>query len=341
MPQTTRNTHSVLTALILAVGLVLGGLAAAQAPIFAQAIPASNSFLSLTISPPVTYVTLAPGERATHTITLTYDGPTAITLMPKLVNFNPAESGQGIALEETHSFPYLDPNQPNPFQQSLTLEPGNPTQFQIPIAVPTSASLREFHLTVLFPASPSQRVAMGNNQANVAGTIGSNLIVLVSSDGRDLSRLSIKSIQGVRIVDSFGQIKLRALAQNAGPTATIASGSAVIKNGRGNIVQSYDIYPDVILANSSRLLRIIGPDHTDEEPQALDIITHSAPFLLGQYTLEIHLQDAQGNNQATESIQIWALPFLLIAVLLLGILVALGYIFFIKKLPIGKRLKTY
>lgn len=306
----------------------------------------TNSFLSLAVNPPVAYLTVKPGETVNHAITLTYEGSTPITITPSLVNFNPAERGQGIELEETYTFPYLDTSKPNPFQQAITLEPGKPTRVEIPISVPNNATTHEFHLSVLFSADPSQNVLMGSTQTKVVGTIGSNLIVLVATDNRDLSQLSIKSVQGARMIDSFGEIDLKVLANNTGPTATIASGSAVIKNGRGHVVQRYDIYPDMILANSSRLLRVVEPgslNTTDENSswQPATSITHRAPLLVGQYTLEVSLVDQAGVSQTNHLTEIWALPFSIIIVLTIALILAGVYLISVKKLPIGKRIKTY
>lgn len=296
----------------------------------------------ISIEPQVMYLSLQPGETQTHVINLKNDGQQPLVLTPTLLNFNPSESGQGIELEDIHTFPYLDPSQTSPFQQPITIEPGGSSSFRMPIRVPASAPTKEYHLTILFSAAPNQSVDLSGATTSVAGSIGSNLVLLVSQDDRDLSQLSIESVQGSKVIDSFGQISLRAMAKNSGPTATVASGSAVLKDWRGKSVQNYKIYPDIVLANSVRQLRVIDPEsEPGETPIALDEFIYDAPFLIGPYTFELELTDANEATLASSTTQIWATPFAIIVILILGTGMVLGYLFFVKKLPIGKPLKTY
>lgn len=317
--------------------MMLAVFTAIPSTVQAQGKPA----FGITIDPPVMYLSAQPGQTLTHSINLKNDGGQPVTFTPTLVNFNPHESGQGVELEDVHTFPYLDPSQPSPFLQPLTIEPNGSATFRVPIRVPASAPTKEYHMTVLFSSTPNQTADLGAAQTTIAGAIGSNLIFMVTQDDRDLSQLSIKSVQGAKVIDSFGQIDLRVVAQNTGSNATVASGSAVIKDWRGKSVQKYDIFPDVILANSVRQVRAIDPDSPINEPIPLDTFRYDAPFLIGLYTFELELTDSNQQVLATSTTQIWALPFAILVILIAGTGLVLGYLFSVKKLPIGKPLKTY
>lgn len=308
----------------------------------------TTSAFSISISPPVTYLSLRPGQKSNPTITIRHEGTTPLSITPRLVEFEADPRGSGVRLTDHQTFAYLDQSQPSALDQSFTLQPGEKKTFSLPIAIPQSANTGESHLTVLFASSPLTTTDLTATQTEVAGTIGSNLIVMVSADGQDLSQLQPDRYQGPKFIDSFSSLSFQLGARNDGPLAGVATGSAELVSGSGQVLKTWRFFPDIILAHSQRLLRTPSedlPSPTDRnEEQILEpnqTFNFKAPFMIGLYQINVTLGPTDQPNQAKMSYPVIALPFSVGVLIIVCLGALIGYKILIRKLPIGKRLKTY
>lgn len=310
-------------------------------PIFAQT-PAGAT-LSLSVTPPVAYITIKPGETFTATVLLENEGTTSITTVPTLVDFEPDKAGTGIVLSDFTTFPYLDPEKPSELKQELRLQPGEKKTISIPIKTPHSASASEHHLTLLFPGSDQTNATDSPTGANISGVIGSNVIIMISPDIQDQSQLSLEKYEGVNLIDSFSPVTFKLWAKNEGRLAGIASGSAQLVGSKGNILGSWSFFPDVILAHSQRLLRTTGEKvaEPDGEIQPTTLFSFRSPFLIGKYQVKVTFGSANQLNRVTTEYPVIAFPFLLCGLILICGCSLIGYKIFVRKLPLGKRLQTY
>jgi len=327
--------------ILIFLSLALISLKVAILPILAQT-PGGTSF-SLSVTPPVAYITLKPGESFVATVSLENEGTSSVTVTPTLADFEPDKAGTGIILSDFTTFPYLDPEKPTQLKQELQLQPGEKKIISLPIKTPHTASASEHHLTLLFPGLDLNVADGSPTGANISGVIGSNLIVMISPDIQDLSQLSLEKYEGVYLIDSFSPITFKLWAKNEGQLAGVASGSAQLLSSNGNVMSSWSFFPDIVLAHSQRLLRTTGEKvaEPDGEIQPATVFSYKSPFLIGKYQVKIAFGSANQLNRLTTTYPVIAFPFLISGLLVTCCIILIGYRIFIRKLPLGKRLQTY
>jgi hypothetical protein len=329
--------------LLVLLGLVSSWLALGSAqPVTAQT---SDPF-HISISPPVAYIQVKPGDSLTHAITVQHKGTVPLTVTPILVDFSASQTGQGISLTETSTFPYLTAESKKQTTDAFTLNPGEKRTVALTFNPPSGVIEHEYHLTLLFKTQPATNEipAIG---AEVTGTIGSNVVVLISNGDRNRGQLHVREMKLPRLVDSLSGLSFTLSAENSGVMATQATGSATISDWRNQVVAEFQIYPDMVLANSSRLLRPSLPatasaQPPDQQTQPNVPLPQDSPefkykpwFLLGPYTVTVEL-GANGTTSEPTSYQVIALPFSLLLLAIVGAVVYLIYTYFKPKLPLGK-----
>ncbi len=297
----------------------------------------------LSITPPVAYIQVKPGEQFSHTIEVRHLGSVPLNITAKLVDFSAGESGQGIELAELSTFPYLTTDSKNQLNQPFELQPGQSHKLTLEFDPPAAAVHHEYHLSLLLTGQ-SQLQSTGEVGAAVTGTIGSNMVVLVSADQRNLGQMNLKQLDSPKFIDSLGSLTFKVLAENTGATALAASGSAKIINWQGKTVAEYNIYPDMVLAHSQRLLRPTKPATDSAQPslQATENpeFRYQTPFLIGPYTISVTLSNPDQDHTAL-SYQVLALPFSVIALVLIAGSLYLGYSAIRRKLPLVAGIKRY
>lgn len=332
--------------LLSALGLSLVGMLATAHLIGVAA--AQTTGLGLTVTPPVSYLRLQPGEKAIHQITISNHGSTALTVTPSLHSFSTPDGTNRIQIESTHDFPYLrvaSQAAGNRLRMGdgYTLPPGSQADLDLVIDVPESAATTEYHLTTLFSAQAIQNSPAEAIGAILQGSIGSNLIVTIGGKNQPPESLALLGIKSSRVVDSFGQLEFIPLVSNPASQAQQATGSAELLNWRGQVVATYQVYPDVVLANDQRQLRrqlLASAAATVAEPAGFSYRSHA---LFGPYRFRLTLYkpntslDTTLTTISTQEVTSWAVPWRVGLILLLGGLIWFGYQFMVSsKLPIGK-----
>lgn len=319
---------SLPLATFFSIAVFLLGIPAVSAPTRAQTAPP----IDLAVSPPVAYLKTKPGENSLHTITLQHQGTTPLLITPKLVDFTTDGTSNQPILQETTQVEFITLQEPLSWNSSFSLKPKQSKTVQLQITPPAATTEKEYHLTVLFETRPDPTsVTTSNDSTRVSAVVASNLIVTVDTDIADQSKLSIKSLKLPVLIDSFQTLDFQVLVQNSGSNAGVASGSATIIDMLGNSVASYQVHPDTVLANSSRLLRT-------GDPQQLETLStdfrYKPYFLLGIYTVDINVIQIKNDESVTIdtlSKKIVALPLSLLAVIGGGVLVYWFFVFILKQ----------
>lgn len=292
---------------LVVTSLLLANRVAAQANL-------TDSGMTVTVSPATAYLKILPGNRETHTITIVSQSSQVLEITPKIVDFRPdGRTGQPI-LSDTTNFPYLvDGTSRFP---PIILQPKERAQLTLAFNPPPGSPDKEYPMTVIFTARPASTGITTDSASDISGAVASNIIVLISKEQEPSPQVSIKDFGTFRLVDSFGMISLKPIAENESFAAIVASGSASIKNWQGKPLAEFPLYPDSILGLSTRELRSFIIENTpgnEAEPQLVPKpFQFDKPFLFGIYRIGLVL------NTEEAEITLVALPFSIIFAILVG-----------------------
>lgn len=268
---------------------------------------AAQGIFDLTISPPSAYLNLLPGTQSSHIITLTNNSDRELTVIPRLVDSKPENYSSIPQLSNELNFPYL--SQEKTKLDKLTIPPSGTGVLKLFFNVPINAINHEYSITALFASEYSKQLQTENGTSSslVTGAIGSNLVIYVGNQN-NRSLIQVKNMNMPKLIDSFRPIIVNPIITNLGQHASIASGSAEIKDWKNNLVQQSTIFPKVILSNQELYLSFL-PEYTkhSELPQPT-VLTYKRMFLLGPYSVTIKLNDQNGTTYFTQTEKIYALP---------------------------------
>jgi hypothetical protein len=294
-------------------------------------VSAQASRINLSISPPVTYLSIKPGESQTYQISAENLGDSTLEITPSLLDFEADNRTGQPVVKQTGTFKYIRINEGlSSFGESFELEPKQRKTIPVTIDIPRSEQEEEYAMTIFFTFKNKLEEQQKETQAKVAGTVGSNLILLVTRNDLDRGNIIVKNIKSMPTIDSFMPIRFTALAENIGKNATPASGSAKIYDWQNKEVAQFKIHPDMVLANSSRELR--------ENDFLSNEFRFKKPFLIGIYriTVELNKNTSPDTETFTLNKTIVALPFSIIILPLCGFMMYSGYRVVLKKIKPGK-----
>ncbi len=323
--QPTLNLIFNLKLLIINFALLLFFLVSFVLPSQARA-----AMIDLAVSPPTAFLKVKPGSQVTHTIIVENKSVQAVIITPKLVDFHPDGKTGRPVLGKKLTFPYF--KLPKDGLKPIKLDIGQKAKVNLVIDVPTGAVNQEYPTTIVLEASNLDK---SNKDTTVLGAVASNLVILVTDTEQPKTKLALKDVQLPKIIDSFKPLNFKLLAENKGQAATIASGSAVIKNWQGDELEKLPIWPTTLLATSTRYLETatisaFKQNDTQQKTDEIDIkpqttFTTKKSRWLGYYQLEISLDNGQKEVYA-----FFALPIVLIALGFVGLGVA-GAAWWIKR----------
>lgn len=297
-------------------------------PVFAQ-----ESKVSLTVSPPVSYLHVAPGSASNHTIVLENSGDTPITVLPTITDFTTDGKTGRVIVTNQLTFPYVSMGIDDSVKE-VTIPPQKKAQLTLYIDVPNDAEEKEYPLSVLFfsksdlEKTQNAEDSKNTNNSQISAAIGSNLIVLVSKQNTFTKVLEVLDVNAPKFIDSFQKLEFEPLVKNNSFGAVAASGSAKIVNWRKQTVAEYEIYPDTILGHNSRELRALLSNSELDKPE-LGSFSYKPKFMIGPYQIVITLR-SQDNNTIAQFVDVfYAVPFAIILTIAIGIGI---YINFAKKI---------
>lgn len=324
--------------------------------IFLQSVQAQTigkNALSLDVSPPVSYLYVKPGAGISAPVTIQNNGRYTLRVTPQLVDFHADNQTGRVVLEQKSDFKQLSiAGDLEKWGETFTVKPGEKVTVPLVIAVPANFAQGEYHLSVLFQADQMLFADQEqNNNSKLSGIVASHLVLMVSLDEADRSQIVIKEFKLPKLVDSLMGIRWQIIAKNIGLNAGPVTGQLKISHWPSPEVTVYELYPDMVLANSQRQARgVLSSDlaklETLNQQEAVmtangeDFLAKKAElsqavlkkdfyykktFLLGAY--DFHL--SVGDEEITK--RVIALPF---SVLILFIVLPLLYRLFIILLKI-------
>jgi len=302
--------------------------------IITPTIQAQGKDIDLEINPGVIFLSVRPGQKATHTILLKQNGSTSLTIIPNIVDFqSDGKTGIPILADSTkvNFITIQDPDKK--IGQPFNLEPGSSTKIVFNIQPPDDLPEKEYTLSLLFRAQPTNGQSPSDTTITNA-VIGANLILHVSSDTSPQSKLEVARLLINQFVDSFRPLKYQLLIENKGENAGPIDGNLKIYNWKNEQVQEYNLAPDLILAHSTRLARFAVDDKKVIDSSSYSSnFSYSSPFLLGPYVIEVTLNDPQKNieNAYVFRHSVFAFPFSVVIIIFIIINTYLGYRYLVAK----------
>lgn len=301
-------------------------------------VEADNSF-SLKVYPPVAYLSIKPGAAQEHQVELVNEGQFSLRVVAQLVDFHSDDKTGKVILESKSDNKFINiDGDPNNWGQEFTLKPGEKKSINFLIAVPSDAEYQEQHSSILFKAE--QLLYEGQapeGKSMVSGIIASNIVLLTTADDENRGELIIDNFSLPRFVDSFMGIRFSAKVKNIGLNAVPINGYFKVSHWPDSETEVYSIYPDMVLADSKRMVRAMKEEklkelETLEESKEVKIaagenfdeqkelfitenlksdLFYKKSFLLGTYDFELKVGDDILQKRVI------ALPFSLFAILLL------------------------
>lgn len=262
-----------------------------------QPVQAKINQIELEVSPAVIFLSVQPGNKITHTISLKQNGTTPLLVTPSLVDFKAdGESGNPI-LQENSQVNFISVVNPDlDFDQPFLLAPNQEKQFVLNIQPPTNLAEKEFPLTILFRAEKQENVTTGTKAISSA-IIGSNLILHNSLEAKTTAGIEVEKIQVAKFFDSFRPLNFKILLKNKNINASPVSGQIRIIDWKNKELANFDLVPDIILGNNTRLARYeVNPKkETGDEKNLSTNFVYDTPFLFGPYLIEVTINDPINN----------------------------------------------
>lgn len=292
--------------------------------------------LNLNLSPPVTYLSVRPGETKSYQLILQNSGTRNLQVQLQLADFESNnKTGQPI-IKLNSKFNFLKPRDKAwGWQNAQLLKSGETAKVWLDITIPDGSLPAEYHLTILAQAeatSESNSSTAANligSSGRVTGLVGSNLILAIATDNANQSQISLEDWPIPKFVDSLGEINLQGLVRNFGNQAGPIIGKATLTGPNNKILKSWLLYPDMVLPDSTRAIRVVDvsldptadPNSWLNQPNLIleNSLIYKPGWLFGNYVFKIQVFKQNFTDAPAKSekiVQITALPFGILAIIL-------------------------
>jgi hypothetical protein len=277
-----------------------------NSPVHAQEV-----FLSIT--PPLTELTIQPGRMYSQTFTVKNEG-TPVVISAKIFPFVPLTSqGHAELIEDTASVNafadwfYFDPN-------PISLGPTASRDFIVRITPPANAEEKDYYFTFITEVQNDGNLGITSAQAKAR--IGANLLINVSKDGNPQRKASIIKFTAPKIIDSFTGFSYKVLVANSGFSFFKPIGKITIDQIFGSTT-TLNLAPLNVLVGGSREISCI-------ENEVIIPCKLPGKFLIGIYRSDLSFTINGTGENIQKQIYTFAFPFSI----LLGVIV----IFFIYRI---------
>ena len=220
--------------------------------------------LSLSITPPLTELTIQPGRQYVQNYQLTNNGETDEIVLVHLVPFIPADNfgNAELLLDDLETnyqlfSSWFRLNQPNiNFGEVFTLEHGKSQHLALVVNPPVDAVETDYYFTLLFITQPNESTGITETQSTA--TIGTNILLTISEDGVADSKAAIQKFSAPVIVDSLiGDLIYTLVIKNYGSSFFKPTGKINIIMKPGSNSTDLTIAPQNILAKSTRQIHCL------------------------------------------------------------------------------------
>lgn len=307
--------------------------------LFSQVLVTATAFLlvgqvsaaGVSVTPVNNYIVVGGGEEQVLTYTFKNQGPDEVWLDLEVESFaSDGESGQPVLLGETE-FPYVSLVTEASDESKIFLPGGSEKEVQVKVTPPLGVAEKEFPLTLFFVVGENN---LSEEQTELNLRLGANLIVLTDKSNEDKSSLRAELINGQAFVDTLVPNSVQVKADNDGPMGTLIAGELVLRRRSGEEVTRWHFYSDLVLGESSRLIRGTTQDLETTRHPLLSTDFTLPRGLLGEYELEARLRShhplAQDDIYVT-TVRFWALPYRALAVVALVVVLIVLLSYFSKR----------
>ncbi len=252
--------------------------------------------VSLSISPPLTEITIQPDRSYNQVFTVKNDGVPVI-IAAKIFPFVPYDrQGHAELIEDVNSINvykdwfFFDPN-------PISLGTTKSYNFRVKITPPPGAEEKDYYFTFIAEVQNGDNLGINSSQAQAR--IGANILVSVSKDGNPGKKASIVEFSAPKIIDSFSPLNYTVLIGNSGHSFFKPVGKIVIDQVFGSTT-TLNLAPLNILVGGSREI-------TCNQGEELTPCKLPGKFLIGIY--RANLSFAVDGSGSTLEKQIYTIAF--------------------------------
>jgi hypothetical protein len=287
----TKNEAKIVFFILVSLFINLKSLLLNPGTAFAQEV-------ALSISPPITELTIQPGKSYSQTFSVTNDG-VPVVIIPKIFPFVPFDA-QG------HAELIEDPNSINAFSNWFSFDPSPVSltttashSFIVKISPPANISERDYYFTFIAEVQNDNNLGITSSQAQTR--IGANLLLTISKDGNPQKKASIIEFSALKLIDSFSGLTYKILIGNSGFSFFKPVGK----------ITADQIFGATTVLNLAPLNILVGGTRDISCIQEQDLVPCNLPgkFLIGVYRSNLSFTvDGSGEN-IEKQIYTIAFPF--------------------------------
>jgi hypothetical protein len=275
------------------------------AVLFALPVYAQNSGEGLTISPPISDLTLKLGDVSEQTVRLTNPTDKLMEVYPQVQNFRakgeggepdfyPASSDDtNFALASWIKFS----------QSKIALTPEQVAEFKYQITVPKNAEPGG-HYGVVFFATEPPKTDTSSNQVSVASKIGSLILVKIPGDIKESGQLTDFSANKFFFK---GPVLFTTRIQNSGNIHFKPKGQIIIKNWQGKSIESIEF-------------NAISGNVLPESTRKFEEKWQPSIWTFGYFSANLALSYGDTNQTLQDKLVFWIIPWWVIVSLIIVII---------------------
>jgi hypothetical protein len=278
--------------------------------LFATPTLARAQEVSLSISPPITELTIQPGKSFNQIFTLKNDGG-PVTVAPKIFPFIPLDrQGHAEIIEDKNSVDvfaswfYFD-------QSPVSLGTTGSRDFYVKITPPVNAEEKDYYFTFIVEVQNENNLGINNSLAQAR--IGANLLISVSKDGNPQKKASAITFSAARLIDSFSTLNYKVVIGNTGFSFFKPTGKITVDQ----------IFGSTTVLNLAPLNVLVGGAREISCIQSEEIVPCTLPgkFLIGIYRSDLNFTIDDSGTAIAKQIYTIAFPFsVLISIIVIFII---------------------
>jgi hypothetical protein len=274
---------------------------------------------TLSVSPPVVEILLAPTKKVTQTFTLQATGEDVI-ITPELHLVKPSDDSGHMQIDPA-------PLNPSSIPLTYSINQAGPT-YTLTLESASTDVPQDVYLALVFRASPRSSTIYDLPSTLTTPSIAALMLVTINPTGVIPINLEIQNFDLPFFHDSWLPLTARPSLKNSTPIMIRPHGKYEIISPTGETIFSLPLYPNLILGNSSRSLRSTIHDL----PSTL---TWSPSWsAIGPYALRLTVTTEGGTSITSVEKTIWLLPLRLIIISSALIICLLTLIYKISKFKI-------
>lgn len=254
--------------------------------------------IDLSVTPPVVEILLAPNKKVEQTFSLTTNN-NDLDITPEIHLAKPSDSTGHIEIDQKPIVPSTLP---------LTIKLSGPnTSPTLTLEAASSDVSQDVYLALVFKASSKDDLSTSTAIPGISALI----LVTITSDGILPINLELKDFELPFIHDSWLPFNTNPVLENRTPIMIRPEGKYEIINWSGKSVFSADLYPHLILGDSSRKLQTM----VDSLPQSFAWSPKWSN--IGPHKIRLSIRTQGGTKLSETEKLLWILPIRALIILLL------------------------